>query len=56
LSANNFGFKWGNFRLTTTEVFYNQQRRHSALNYLSPAEFERRQQNNEKEAKLALKS
>lgn len=38
------------------EVFYNQQRRHSALNYLSPAEFERRQQNNEKEAELALKS
>ncbi|MCE9534424.1 MAG: IS3 family transposase, partial [Planctomycetes bacterium] len=22
------------------EVFYNQQRRHSTLNYLSPAEFE----------------
>ena len=24
------------------EVFYNQQRRHSSLGYLSPAEFERR--------------
>ena len=26
------------------EVFYNQQRRHSTLGYLSPAEFERRHQ------------
>ena len=26
------------------EVFYNQQRRHSSIDYLSPAEYERRQQ------------
>ena len=26
------------------EVFYNRQRRHSTLNYLSPAEYERRWQ------------